>query len=495
MSRASCTRSAVPATSSAPRGRRRTPLSRLPIRLRLAVSVAGVTFGLLTVFGVAVRELTAHRLRSNLDSQLVTQGGNLEDAFHPIFGTPSLGYSGQTLADFAVGGGATRIYYIDGSPAGNIDAGSAYLGNPLPQPQTYRIDTFSGYRVITETATFRGGYALIIQYGLPLASLQSEIANLDLLVILGVLGATALAFAAGWLVARRAVTPIAELTAAAAEIERTGDPSVTLPAPTADDEVAELSRTLQTMLSSLADARSRTEAALTRQRAFVADASHELRTPLTSVLANLELLEDSLHGPEREIAHSALRSTQRMRRLVADLLLLARSDVKQPAREQPADLGGIVIAAAAELEPSGEDHELELVIEPAQLLGSPDDLQRLAINLIENAIRHTPPGTHIRASTRTLEDGEVELVVADDGPGVPPEIRKHLFERFVRGGGEASGSFGLGLAIVQAVTENHGGTVEVTSRRGKGARFTVRLPGRPADVSRDGAQPAAVASV
>ncbi len=148
-------------------------------------------------------------------------------------------------------------------------------------------------------------------------------------MVLGVLAATALAFAAGWLVARRAITPIAELTAAAAEIERTGDPSVKLPEPTADDEVAELSRTLQTMLTSLADARARTEAALARQRAFVADASHELRTPLTSVLANLELLEDALHGQEREIAQSALRSTQRMRRLVADLLLLARSDVQQ----------------------------------------------------------------------------------------------------------------------------------------------------------------------
>ncbi len=254
-----------------------------------------------------------------------------------------------------------------------------------------------------------------------------------------------------------------------------------LPEPTADDEVAELSRTLQTMLTSLADARGRTEAALTRQRAFVADASHELRTPLTSVLANLELLEDGLHGQEREIAQSALRSTQRMRRLVADLLLLARSDVQHPAtRDQVADLADLVIAAAAELEPSSEDHEIELDVQPAQLLGSPDDLERIAINLLENAIRHTPPGTHIRASTRTLKDGAVELVVEDDGPGIDPEIRKHLFERFVRGGGDVGGSFGLGLAIVQAVARSHNGAVEVSSGRPKGTRFTVTLPGAPA---------------
>jgi signal transduction histidine kinase len=443
------------------------------------VSVAGVTFGLLTVFGVAVRELTAHRLRSNLDSQLVTEGGNLEDAFHPDF--QSGGLYIPNLPDFKVGGGQIRVYRLNGSiPPGNIDTGSPYLGNPLPEPPTYRINTFSGYQVITETATF-SGFGLIIQYGLPLASLQSEIANLDVLVVLGVLAATALAFAAGWLVARRAIRPIAELTAAAAEIERTGDPSVKLPEPTADDEVAELSRTLQTMLTSLADARARTEAALTRQRAFVADASHELRTPLTSVLANLELLEDGLHGQEREIAQSALRSTQRMRRLVADLLLLARSDVQHPAtRDQAADLADLVIAAAAELEPSSEDHEIELDVQPAHLLGSPDDLQRIVINLLENAIRHTPPGTHIRASTRTIEDGGVELVVEDDGPGIDPEIRKHLFERFVRGGGDVGGSFGLGLAIVQAVARSHSGAVEVSSRRQKGTRFTVTLPGAPA---------------
>ncbi|HUZ80941.1 MAG TPA: sensor histidine kinase, partial [Gaiellaceae bacterium] len=108
-----------------------------------------------------------------------------------------------------------------------------------------------------------------------------------------------------------------------------------------------------------------------------------------------------------------------------------------------------------------------------------DDLQRIAINLIENAVRHTPPGTHIRARTRTLDDGRVELSVEDDGPGIAPEIRKNLFERFVRGQGEVSGSFGLGLAIVKAVAESHGGSVDLASRRRRGAKFTIVLPGEP----------------
>jgi signal transduction histidine kinase len=194
------------------------------------------------------------------------------------------------------------------------------------------------------------------------------------------------------------------------------------------------------------------------------------------VLANLELLEDSLSGQELEIARSALRSTQRMRRLVADLLLLARSDVNQPLPPQPADLAELVVAAAAELEPASEDHVLELDVQPAPLLGNPDDLQRVAINLIENAIRHTPSGTQIRVSTRILRDGRVELLVADDGPGIDPEIKKRIFERFARGHGESSGSFGLGLAIVQAVTDAHGGTIDVKSSPRTGATFTLRFP-------------------
>jgi two-component system, OmpR family, sensor kinase len=464
----------------------RTPLSRLPIRLRLAVSVGAVTFVMLAVLGAAVRTVTARRLRRDFTTQVTSQANNLATDIHPSFQSGRL--IAPDLTQFAsIAGGAVRIYALDGTFLKD-SAGAPYLGAPLVQvsPSTgFTMHHVNGYLVATETPVYAGGDQLIIQYGLPLGSLDAEIAQLDILLVLGVLAGAALAFGAGWLVARRAIMPIAELTAAAAEIERTGDPTLTLPEPTADDEVAELSRTLSTMLGSLGESRGRTEAALEQQRAFVADASHELRTPLTSVLANLELLEESLDGPDRDLARSALRSTHRMRRLVADLLLLARSDVKQPVPSQPTDVAELVIAAAAELEPSSEDHELELNVHPAPLLGSPDDLQRIAINLLDNAIRHTPPGTRIRATTRSMPDGRVELVVSDDGPGIAAEVKKHLFERFARGGGEVSGSFGLGLAIVQAVVDAHDGTVEVKSSPGKGARFTVRLRGLATEVSPD----------
>jgi signal transduction histidine kinase len=458
----------------------RTPLSRLPIRLRLAVSVGAVTFVMLAVFGGAIRTLSGRHLQSNFNSQVTSQAETLGRTLaHPLALSMATGQPTDLTPYLSyVNGGVVRIYTYSGDFY-EESANAPGLGSPLSyqaQSGPYQVN---GYRVV-EIEVRVGPDAFFMQYGLPLSLLSSELAGLDVLLILGVLSGAALAFGAGWLVARRAITPIAELTAAAAEIERTGDPTLTLPEPTADDEVAELSRTLSTMLASLSEARGRTEGALEQQRAFVADASHELRTPLTSVLANLELLEESLSGQDRELARSALRSTQRMRRLVADLLLLARSDVRQPAPAQPVDLADLIVAAAAELEPSSEDHEIELDVRRAPLMGSPDDLQRIAINLIDNAIRHTPPGTQIRASTRTLRDGRAELVVADDGPGIAPEVKKHLFERFARGAGEVSGSFGLGLAIVQAVADAHGATIDVKSSPRTGAQFTVRFPGLPA---------------
>jgi signal transduction histidine kinase len=230
------------------------------------------------------------------------------------------------------------------------------------------------------------------------------------------------------------------------------------------------------MLHALADSRAESEAALVRQRQFVADASHELRTPLTSILANLELLADVLDGERAEAANSALRSSLRMRRLVADLLLLARADASRAAPHEPMDLAEVVVEAAAELGPVAEGHELDISAEPAMIDGSRDELHRLALNLMENAIKHTPSGTHVHAAVER-SNGHVVLTVSDDGPGIPDELRERIFERFMRGDGDHGGSFGLGLSIVRAVAESHAGTVALgPPAPGDGARFVVTFP-------------------
>jgi signal transduction histidine kinase len=274
------------------------------------------------------------------------------------------------------------------------------------------------------------------------------------------------------------MTPITRLTEAAREIERSRDPSLRIPHPQSEDEVAELARTFEGMLHALDDSRGETEAALARQREFVADASHELRTPLTSVLANLELLEEELEGEPREAAASALRSSRRMRRLVGDLLLLARADAGRRAQPHvPLDLSDVLTEAAGELEPVAGEHPITVSAAPgAHVEGARDELHRLALNLLENALRHTDPGTAVEATVER-RNGEVVLAVEDDGPGIPPELQEKVFERFFRGAGDRSGSSGLGLAIVRAVAESHRGEVSLEPPLdGRGARFVVRLP-------------------
>ena len=195
------------------------------------------------------------------------------------------------------------------------------------------------------------------------------------------------------------------------------------------------------------------------------------------MLANLELLAETLDGDQGDAAASALRSSRRMRRLVADLLLLARADVA-PRVGARADrpVARVVVAAAASWSRSRAGHDLTIDVEPITVVGARDDLHRMAFNLMDNAIKHTPAG-HARAGPSAPGGRRGGFEVCDDGPGIPEDMRDSIFERFVRGGGEVAGSSGLGLSIVRAVAQSHGGEVTVDEGEdGHGARFVVRIP-------------------
>jgi signal transduction histidine kinase len=259
-----------------------------------------------------------------------------------------------------------------------------------------------------------------------------------------------------------------------------------MPAPENDDEVGELAITLEQMLRQLDAARSETEQLMQSQREFVADASHELRTPLTSILANLELLQEQLDEAERrgeqgEIVSSALRSSRRMSRLVSDLLLLARADAGRTGSRRECDLFEVAAAAVSEVRPVANGRRVTIDDQgPVPVEGNPDELHRLALNLLDNGLRHTPEGTEIMVSVER-RNGDAVLEVSDDGPGLPPGKGNQVFSRFVRGMGPADRTpdtgTGLGLAIVKAVATSHGGEVEAGASPAGGARFTVRLPG------------------
>jgi two-component system, OmpR family, sensor kinase len=451
---------------------------RLPIRVRLAGVSALLTFVILCVFALAIGSLTVERIRADFNRDVLETAEALPSevkiSIDPLrFITP--------LEDFASKSNHSEIRIL--SLAGQVVA-KGPTNAPSLGPAEANPETVNGYRVLSREAnvTLSGtGQPIgrvIIQYGRQVAATEATCKRVELFLVLGVLAGSLLALVAGMAIARRAMAPIAELTSTAAEIARTRDPSLVIPQSPADDEVSELARTLEGMLRELDAARGETESMLARQRRFVADASHELRTPLTSVLANLELLAESLRGDQGDAARSALRSSQRMRRLVADLLLLARTDAARVIAHEPCDLAQIVAEAAGELGPVSSEHEISLDIHPATVMGARDELHRITINLLENALRHTPPGTEIHVSTLTTSDGKAQLAVEDNGPGVPAELVPTLFERFVRGAGDRGGSFGLGLAIVQAVADAHGGsvTLEPTRLGETGARFVVTMP-------------------
>jgi signal transduction histidine kinase len=453
-------------------------LNRIPIRWRLAVVSSALTFVILCGFAVAVGQLTASRVRSDFNNELAAAVDDLSDRFHIVnlnVDDGTFDVAGPNLDIYAAGTRAQiRVLAISGRLKGATH-GAPNFGLNVPRTARiggYRIETRE--RLVPVDGSRKLTIPIIIQYARKVSDVESTVQRIRFFLILGVLAGTGLAFIAGFLLARQAMRPIAALTATAREIARTRDPGRSVPIPNADDEVGELARTLDEMLRGLEASRLETEGMLARQRQFVADASHELRTPLTSVLANLELLAEVLDGERGEAAHSALRSSRRMRRLVGDLLLLARADAKRVSAHVETDLSQVLIEAAAELGPMAEAHELTVDPRPAFVDGAHDELHRLALNLMENALRHTPPGTRVRAAVG-IQGDDVVLVVEDDGPGVPPAVRDRIFERFVRGEGDHGSSSGLGLSIVRAVADSHGGSVTLEDAH-PGARFVVRLP-------------------
>jgi signal transduction histidine kinase len=497
-------RSAARATFSAYR--------TIPVRWRLAGGSAALTFIILAAFAALVGVLTTKQVRGSFNNDVQSTANRLVREL-TIYWLPNgrqldCTNASPDLSDFAAAEHAQiRIYDLREKLLCRQDA--ALKGKPerqqtgvpaFPPPQEAGTHQELGYRVVASQVRVLGGgpeHRVWLLYARPLSDLDHTLARVQFFLLLGVLGGTFLALLAGLATAQRAIRPIVELTDAAREIERTRDPSRHVPLPKADDEVAELARTLEGMLQSLDAARAGTETALHRQREFVADASHELRTPLTSVLASLELLSEELEGEQADTAEAALRSARRMRRLVGDLLLLARADAKRFQTRAPTDLADVLMEAASEIGPMADDHELLIQAQPARVSGARDDLHRMMLNLLENAVKHTPPGTRVSASTSS-SNGDAFVVVEDTGPGIPTQLAGRVFERFVRGGGDGAKGSGLGLAIVRAVAESHGGSVTLTGAEShRGTRFVVRLPtGRisdghePGDSAADGQEPA-----
>ena len=329
----------------------------------------------------------------------------------------------------------------------------------------------------------RGDVTAMIGIGEPLASVERAQDGVARTFLLAGSITLVVALLAAYLIAARTSRPLARMARIAQQVDA-GDLSPRMVQSGPKDEVRVLAESFDHMLDRLEDA-------FERQRAFASDASHELRTPLTVIRGQLEVLA-RLDSPSAEDVHRVERlvrtETVRMQRLLEDLLLLARSE----------EGGDFLHRRAIELEPFVADlfegtaataeRRFELSPVPAGTLDAdPDRLAQAMRNLIRNAIEHTSEGGLVRLVV-TARDGAVSFAVEDDGPGIPPEHRRRVFDRFHRTDSSRTrvgGGTGLGLAIVHAIVRAHGGRLAVGDSPEGGARVEFELPGFSGDSRRD----------
>jgi len=330
----------------------------------------------------------------------------------------------------------------------------------------------------------------VLVTGLPLAETQTTLLQVGLVITGGILLAL---LAAGWtgaVIIRRTLQPLNRVAATATRVAELpldrGEVELAQRVPASDTdprtEVGQVGAALNRMLDHVGHALEARHRSETQVRQFVADASHELRTPLAAIRGYAELSRRSREPVPDEVGHVLRRvesEATRMTALVEDLLLLARLDAGRPLAHDPVDLTMLVVDAVSDAHAAGPRHDWRLAVpeEPVIITGDAARLHQVLANLLANARTHTPEGTTVTVGV-SATDRATLIRVTDAGPGIPPELLPHIFERFARGDSSrsrAAGSTGLGLSIVHAVVTAHGGTVEVASAPGR-TEFTVRLP-------------------
>jgi len=438
----------------------------LTLRLRLTLVAALVVAAVVAIASVLIYFVMRQDLRKQIDQALTTHAALIQrrpdDA---VPHGPGPGGFGQFIGDYV------QVLFGNGQVENQDGTNAAVL--PLDKrvrtiAQTHR--TYFLRDVTINKHHFREvvaplpppyGAVMIVR---SLTDVDHELHRLRLILLFVSLGGIGVAALAGALVSRATLAPVRRLTGAAERIAETGDPSERVQA-TGGGELARLGTAFNTMLAAL-------EESIETQRRFVADASHELRTPLTSLQTNIEVLkqQERLHPGQRNKLFADLeREAHEMRDLITGLLELARGDANE--ERSPVQLDELVESSVERARSRFPNVKFNAELAPTTVSGVPERLERAVWNLLENAGKWSPEGSTVEVS---LAAGE--LRVRDHGPGIAPDDRAHVFDRFYRSAAARSlpGS-GLGLAIVREVAEAHGGTVSAEDAAGGGALLRLQL--------------------
>lgn len=441
--------------------------SRMPLAVRVAVLTTGAVAITLALVSSIVYITVRSQFLASVDDSMFRHA---TDAVQSGY-TPSTLRSDEVELLSAVG---IRLLVVRGGDFFTTE-GSDFpfdhheldvsIGKSQRSARTLRIADVP-YRVVAVQAG--PGEAFVMAQSLE--TTWHALTRLQVILWLCSAGGVLLAGIAGWAVASNGLRPVRRLRLATERVARTRD---LRPIPvTGHDELARLGTSFNHMLRALDEAQS-------RERQLVADAGHELRTPLTSMRTNLDLLVQASTDQHRSLPEETrlelladLRAqADELTTLVGDLVELARDE---PLRRdpEPLDLVDIVEAALERVRLRAGDLVFDVALESSLVVGEPQSLERAVTNLLDNAVKWSPPHGAVRVH---LAQGV--LTISDEGPGISPEDLPHVFDRFYRSSEARTlpGS-GLGLSIVQRAALRHGGEVGVTSRVGAGSTFTLRIP-------------------
>lgn len=429
------------------------------LRLRLTALYLAFFAALFLLFSLGLYTVLSRSLSARMDEELANQAGTAVGLFLDEMrenAGDATASAGETIADLQLHSHSISI------TEGSTILGATPAGEGAQRTAERRFETFGRkFRIVTSA---------------PLDSIDAPLALVRNAILLGLPLVLALAGIGGWLLATRALRPLRTLAAQAGHISGSSlhtrlDPG---------RAIAEL----RSLVDSFNDLLSRLDQSFEVMRRFVADASHELRTPISviRVEADVALTRDRSPAEYRESLSTILEESRRLTRLVEDLLNLARADAGHVRLETHDFYLNELLAEccrSVRTLAAARNLQLECCATPDfQYCGDEQLLRRLVLNLLDNAIRYTPPGGRISAKVESGPSG-LRILVADTGIGIPPEKTSRVFERFYRtdeGRARSDGGFGLGLSIVRWIAEAHHGAVECASTPGAGSTFTVTLP-------------------
>ncbi len=451
----------------------------MSLRVRLTLLYSSLLGGILLLFGVVVYLLVNFLLVNQMDAVL---SRTVQD----ILSNTRVNQVGElNMLEFPNLEMTTNVFVQLWDREGKLRAASpglAQMDQPLDalgikavRPSYRDIYIRSVHLRVLSVPLEVGGHNVgVMQAATSMAVLDATRSTLLSILFGATLVSMVLAAVASWLSIGQALAPLQTVTSTAAQITRADDLSRRIPySGPPGDEIGTLIRAFNRTLERL-------ETLFTAQQRFLADVSHELRTPLTVIKGNVDLIRKL--GPDEESLDSIRDESDRLTRMVGDLLTLAQAESgKLPLNLQPVELGELLTEVFQQMRVlAGDKVKLKLTeIDRVLVNGDRDRLKQVFINLVSNAIHYTPQGGTVTMRLRQGGEG-CQVLISDTGPGIPAEDLPHIFDRFYRAEKSRTRTkttgFGLGLSIVYAIVERHHGEITVDSPEGKGTTFTITFP-------------------